>query len=328
MNNIIISQKLEKIKETYKLYKLYKLYNNIIINISLKSLYYKDFSFNEYKYLYNHKYFFNSSSATIIKNSENTFILNVRCTNYSLNNLGESSISNKKVITINTTITLDKFFNIIEKTEWIPDYQDIPYIGIEDIRLFQFNDEQYFIGARYNTNTNKMEIVSNKYEINKDFIPLFIKPNFKTEYTTEKNWVFFNNNNDINVIYRWFPIYICKINYETQKLNIIKINHNVPKFFSKLRGSTNGIDYDNKIWFISHVQISGCYLHIFVVFNKDNMELLGYSNYFNFEKKKVEYCIGLITNNNNFIITYSTLDKTTKLCVLSIEFVNKLIKYL
>jgi hypothetical protein len=309
-------------KELYKLY--YKINNNLILNC----IYYKNLSFTENKEISNKIYNFNSSSATIIKTPNQNFLLNVRNINYFLDKNGQSIMNgSNKIVTINTTIILDSFFNIIEKKDWIPYYQDIPYIGIEDIRLFNFNNEIFFIGCSYNKNSNKVEIVSNKYEINNDFIPLFIKPNFVTNLVTEKNWVFFNNNNDINVIYKWSPIYICKINYETCKLELVNTNSQVPDFFSKLRGSTNGIDYDNKIWFICHIQIFGCYLHIFVVFDK-NMKLLGYSNFFNFEKKKVEYCIGMITNNNNFIITYSTLDKTTKLCIFPFIFVNNLIQYL
>jgi hypothetical protein len=56
------------------------------------------------------------------------------------------------------------------------------------------------------------------------------------------------------------------------------------------------------------------------------MNLLGYTEPFKFENKVVEYCIGLALNeDNNFIITYSTLDKTTKLIVLDKDYVNSLI---
>ena len=69
------------------------------------------------------------------------------------------------------------------------------------------------------------------------------------------------------------------------------------------------------------------YTHSFVVFDK-NMNLLGYSNPFNFENCMVEFCIGMEISNNNFIISYSTLDSTTKLAVFSPNYVNSLINYI
>ena len=70
------------------------------------------------------------------------------------------------------------------------------------------------------------------------------------------------------------------------------------------------------------------YLHNFVVFDK-NMNLLGYSKSFNFENNIVEFCIGMeIGIRNNFVITYSTLDSSTKLVVFTPDYVNSLINYI
>jgi len=96
---------------------------------------------------------------------------------------------------------------------------------------------------------------------------------------------------------------------------------------------TNGVLYDNKIWFIVHQQntIPGefkSYEHNIVVFDK-YMKILGYSNNFKFENALVEFCIGIeITYNNNFVITYSTLDSTSKLAVFTPEYINSLIQYI
>ena len=304
---------------------LSKINKNIIINC----IFCKNFSFETII----KKNMFNSSSSSIIKHPflKDKFILNTRLVNYYLKIDGSSINNYKKTITYNCIFILNNFFNI-ESSKILNTFYDLktPYIGVEDIRLFIFNNEIYFIGSAYNKNTEKISIVSNKYNLNNDkYNSIFITPSFKTTNNWEKNWVFFNNNNELNVIYKWKPLYICKINYNTQKLDLIKENNNVPEIFNKFRGSTNGIEYDNKIWFIVHIQNKlfenkKYYTHFFVCFNK-NMELLGYSNEFNFENNIVEFCIGLIINNNNFVITYSTLDKTTKMCVLSNSYVNSLI---
>jgi len=147
-----------------------------------------------------------------------------------------------------------------------------------------------------------------------------------------KNWVFFNYKNNLNIIYKWFPIYICKIDYNKNLLILIQVIHNLPPIFQKFRGSTNGIEYDNKFWFIVHTQDrlndDVNYYHYFVIFDK-NMKLLGYSNSFKFENYCVEFCIGMVIDyDNHFVITYSTLDSTTKIAIFSAEYINSLIHYI
>jgi hypothetical protein len=173
-------------------------------------------------------------------------------------------------------------------------------------------------------------MVSNKFTLFESYMPKIIEPTFATSFDWEKNWVFFKNNNKLNIIYKWSPIYICEIDYDSGKLNLIKSIENVPPIFNKFRGSTCGIEYDDKIWFIVHQQniitndiIS--YEHNFVVFNK-NMKLHGYSNAFKFQNVTVEFCVGLeLTYNNNFVITYSTLDSTSNLIVVSPDYVKRLL---
>ena len=306
-----------------------KLLSKINKNVTNNCIFYKNFSFDTII----KKKMFNSSSSSIIRHPflKDKFILNTRLVNYHLKSDGSSVNNYKKTITYNCIFILNNFFNI-ESSKILNTFYDFksPYIGVEDIRLFNFNNEIYFIGSAYNKDTEKISVVSNKYNLNNDkYNTIFITPSFKTTNNWEKNWVFFNNNNELNVIYKWKPLCICKINYNTQKLDLIKENNNVPEIFNKFRGSTNGVEYNNKIWFIVHIQnklfeTKKYYTHVFVCFNK-NMELLGYSNEFNFENNIVEFCIGLMINNNNFVITYSTLDKTTKLCVLSSNYVNSLI---
>lgn len=309
---------------------------NIHINITKKSLFYKNLSFIFNAKLKSKNYLFNSSSATIINNPhvDNRYILNVRIVNYSLNKNGSNSHNYDKTITLNKIIVLDNFFNPVAEKNLKTEFNNESYNGVEDVRLFSFNNKIYYIGSAFNINTNNIEIVSDIFDFYNDYQYNlnFIKPTFQTSNSCEKNWVFLkNNNNELNVVYKWNPIYICKIDYETKTLNLVKENNNIPGFFNKIRGSTNGVEYDNKIWFIVHFQKNvnnnskNAYLHNLVVFDKD-MNLLGYSKSFNFENNLVEYCIGMEVNSkNNFVITYSTLDKTTKLAVFSSFFIYSLI---
>ena len=330
INNLTITKKDNKSKY------LIKLINNIIENpIIYQSIFNKNISFKfdeiiENKSIPNSFY---SSSSTIIRHPhfDDKYILNIRCVNYYINTNGNSSINDNKIVfTHNIVIILDKYFHIISKTKTMPQNINSKYIGIEDIRLFNFKNKIYYIGSSFDKTTNKIRITSNEYVLENNYNLNFITPTFKTNFNWEKNWVFFENNDDMFIIYKWYPLSICKINYNNNNLDLIK-TINVPQEFKNFRGSTNGVLFDNKIWFIVHSQIQinnkKHYYHYFVVFN-NNLSIYGYSKMFKFENYIVEYSIGMeVTYNNNFVITYSTLDSTTKLLVLLPDYINELLIY-
>jgi len=317
-------------------------------NIINHSIYYKNFSFDYNVKINGVFYKMQSSSPSIIRypssssssviNNEIKYVLNIRLINYYINDNGISVNHNGiNVLTLNKILYLDKHFNVCDKY-WIPikPRNNIQYNGIEDVRLFNYNNQIYYIGSYYDN--NKIGIVSAPINILSS--PIYklnwIEPNFNTSNNWEKNWVFFEYNNlkisanKLCIIYKWKPLYICQINYEpySNKLNLIKVNNKVPKLFYKFRGSTNGVTYDNKIWFITHFHhiIGGIrkYLHCFIVFDLD-MNLIGYSSPFNFRNRLIEFCIGMIENNHNFIITYSVLDKTSELMVVPISNIQSII---
>jgi hypothetical protein len=308
----------------------------INFNITKKSLFYKDFSHTTKQMLNNVSYNLLSSSSSIVNHPvfDDRYILIVRNVNYIIDKIANTHNLNQNTVTFNKIIVLNKYFNVIREFFLETPFQNTPYIGIEDVRFFVHDNSIYYIGSYCHEIDQRIKIVSGIYNINDTkLLPNIITPSFQTNNNWEKNWVFFNNNGDLNIIYKWKPLYICKINYDTKQLDLIQNNDNVPKFFKLFRGSTNGVDYDNKIWFIVHyakkLNDKNCYLHVFVVFDKQ-MNLLGYSNPFKFKDCIIEYCIGMTINKNtnNFIITYSLLDRSTNLIVLSPSFISSLITYI
>lgn len=310
--------------------------NYPIIN---KKTYFKDFTIN-FKDNIDHNLndnkkvsnFFNSSSSSIIKLNDlnNNYLINMRCVNYNLDTNGESSIKSENDVTFTSNILLivDSKFKILKKSIIYPEIDDIPYIGIEDIRIINFDDKIFYIGSSFNKLTNKVQITSYEYSLNENFKINFIEPSFITDNLWEKNWVFFVNDSELLVIYKWNPIYICKIDYEKNNLNLFNVIES-PDFFSEFRGSTNGILFNDKFWFIVHSRVKNnnnkySYYHSFVVLNK-NLTIFGYSKKFKFEKYLVEYCIGMEIDDFNFIILYSKLDKTTALITLDKNFISSLI---
>ena len=308
----------------------------INFNITKNSLFYKDFSHRSKQKINDNIYNLLSSSSSIINHPDfdDRYILIVRNLNYIIDKNANTHNLNENIVTFNKIIVLNKYFHTIREFFLETPFQNVPYIGVEDVRFFVHDNAIYYIGSYCDEMDQRIKIVSGIYDINDTkLIPNIITPSFHTNNNWEKNWVFFNNNGDLNIIYKWKPLYICKINYDTKKLDLLNTNDNVPAFFNMFRGSTNGIDYDNKIWFIVHyskkINDKNCYLHVFVVFDKQ-MNLLGYSNPFKFKNCIIEYCIGMTINKNtnNFIITYSLLDRSSNLIVLSHSFINSLIIYL
>lgn len=308
-------------------------------NLRQQCIYYKPFSFQYITTINGTRYRMQSSSASIIKTTvptipDATYMMNVRLVNYHLTHNGEAINHNggDKIMTLNKILYLNKWFEICGEY-WVPMLpRNVKYNGIEDVRLMSAvaTDEApalYYIGS-YALNDNKVGIVSNITTTDAPiYQPLLITPAFKTDNNWEKNWVFFNMLPALTtpyIIYKWSPLYICQI--KDTALELIKSIDTMPPIFAQFRGSTNGVNYGNRIWFITHfhhfVGNVRKYLHCFVVFNND-MELLGYSNPFNFCDKAVEYCIGMVENNDNFIITFSTLDKTTELMVIPINYIAR-----
>jgi hypothetical protein len=63
-----------------------------------------------------------------------------------------------------------------------------------------------------------------------------------------------------------------------------------------------------------------------VVFD-DSMNLLGYSAPFKFHIEPIEYCLGLVVEDERVIITYSVWDRETKLGIYDKKYIDSIIKY-
>jgi hypothetical protein len=102
-----------------------------------------------------------------------------------------------------------------------------------------------------------------------------------------------------------------------------------PPICKLMRGSTNGVNINNEIWFITHLvshEQKRHYYHMFVVLNVETFNVKRYSIPFTFEKKNIEYTLGFVFNKktNNFLIGYSTMDRTTNYMEVSKENIDKL----
>ena len=298
---------------------------------------------------------FYSSSSCLIKKDNLNYLMNIRYINYQITNDGiyvidgiknENNIDNKNIITLNKFVELDSKFNIIRdffiqddltnennidinNKTYTEDFSKKKYIGIEDLKIFNFENKTFFIGTDYNYQIGKIGISYGiyDYDIKNKLNIIQLQQNFLNT-NCEKNWVFTTLNDELKIIYKWSPLVICEI----QENNIVPIIFkNMPNFFSIIRGSTcESIDSEtgNK-WFICHFvshENPRRYYHIFVLFD-NNLNLLKYSGPFKFENQAIEYCLSLLIENDKILINYSTWDKTTQIGIYDKKYIQSLLLY-
>ena len=289
---------------------------------------------------------FISSSSCLIKNKNNDgYLLNIRYVNYLIQDNGNYINCEKNIITSNQFIELDQKLNII-KNDWMNlTYDGRLYVGIEDIKIFYDKNKENikYIGTGFHSN-NTIGIVSGIYDVNsKNFQINELKQNFNNT-SCEKNWIFVNYNDDECVIYDWYPLKICKID-ENNMLKIVETK-NMPKIYSKVRGSTCGFNYvkklgnnyngniqisieETEIWFVSHIvsyEKPRHYYHIISVFDS-NMNLLRYSAPFKFEGECIEYSLSIVVEDEQVLINYSVWDRTTRIGIYEKQYIESLLKY-
>jgi tetratricopeptide (TPR) repeat protein len=274
---------------------------------------------------------FVSSSPTMCLSNEE-LIVNTRFVNYIINEKGEY-INKEKIHTINvvTKYGINDLDNITKKQEFIMNYNkkyDSLYLGLEDVRIIQHDNKIHYSSNR-GLKMGNMEVEYGVIDLeNPDKIHSTLMK-IKNQNQIEKNWVLFENNEkQLKMIYRWNPLTIGNIvPIQGKETNIgsngispiskmeITDEIDTPHFFKWLRGSTNGINIGNEIWFLCHLvsyEERRFYYHCIVVLDSKTMKLKKYTKLFTFEKSPVEYTLGMVLIDETLLIGYSIMDKETK----------------
>jgi tetratricopeptide (TPR) repeat protein len=284
---------------------------------------------NSQKYLFS----FKSSTCSIIRNPyDEGYLLNIRYHNYSLKDNGyvielpeNYNQEVRPTVTQNQLIILNNEFDVVSShiTPLVVK-QSKKLIGIEDVRLFYCEKEDKILTI--GTSTHDIHDVSISqgtfdYPTKSYSHPVNIRQTFK-ESGCEKNWVYVNYKGDTHIIYNWSPLRICKIN-DDNELYLIE-EKNTPIYFSHLRGSTCGFNYNNEIWFIQHIvshENPRSYYHVITVFDK-SMNLLRYSAPFKFSDNPIEYCLSIIVEHERILINYSTWDRTSQIGIYDKKYLE------
>lgn len=279
-----------------------------------------------------------SSSSCLCLFSQNNakYAMNIRYVNYHITENGSYTNCEKNIITGNKYVELDDDFNIIKSKMFDIVYDNRLYVGVEDIKIFQDveTNQLKYIGTGLHKN-NYLGIVSGDYDVDKPELNVIELCQKKYDTQCEKNWVYVDYKNSTHLIYKWFPLQICKINPMTNTLEFLEEKPMI-KYFDNIRGSTCGFKYTNtkqssetEIWFIQHIvsyESPRHYYHVISVFD-ENMDLLRYSAPFKFVGEPIEYCLSIVVEDDRVIINYSVWDRTTQIGVYDKNYIDSLLKY-
>lgn len=303
--------------DTQSLLSNFKFYDNILQTKKLITL---NNSFE--KEINNELINFVSSSSCMIPN-EDGYSMNLRYVNYNITSNGSYTNCEKHIITLNKYIEFDNSFNIKEEKLMDFNFDNRLYIGVEDVKIYREKRENnlLYIGTQYHKN-NTIGIGAGSYDIynnylnGNDIVPNFINTG------CEKNWVYVEYKGETHIIYSWSPLRICKIN-DDNELYVVE-EREISIYFSHLRGSSCGFNYNNEIWFIQHIvshESPRYYYHVITVFDKD-MKLLRYSAPFKFSDNPIEFCLSIIVENERVLINYSTWDRTSQIGIYDKKYLE------
>jgi len=279
--------------------------------------------------------YYNASSPSLIQ-INNKLIMNVRYVSYKLCLPNayywtpEWKHGRQLLKTLNVWYYVDENLNIISEGKHMDNnLEDLKSLdtscinGLEDLRLIEFNNKIYYF-ATSNEYSHEIKIIHGEYDYeNGKFVnnKIMNTPSYKY---CEKNWTPILRNNQLEIIYKWYPLTFAEIN--NNMLNFYE-KKETPLIFKYFKGSTPFIQYDNELWCVVHSTIETqprVYLHYIVIFDK-NYNLLRYSLPFSFIKNNVEFCLGFMIKNKNLFFTFSQFDchsTCLKTSLDNITFIN------
>jgi predicted GH43/DUF377 family glycosyl hydrolase len=336
INNSCLDEQKHFIHKYNTLWVNYDVYNYPILVFKKK----KDFSNKTQKKLLGNDYVFNSSAPTIVEIPNNRYLINLRWATYKYDENGTwhdlNSFIHKNPKSLNSRFIVDKNFNKINEETFLEEnievQKDSHFDGLEDIRIFKFNELYYYSATVFDEKREIISISIDTYNINDSSYKLTKNIILPTMYDLnkikiwEKNWSFLQYKGKLCVVYNWFPLQIATIDKKKSELSILDIKYNMPDYFKDTRGNTCGYIKKNEIWFIVHKAKGRNYLHFFAIFDL-NMNLLRYSELFKFGGFVIEFCLSLIVKDNELIISYSLLDCQSIIATYDLTYINNSIKW-
>ena len=261
---------------------------------------------------------------------------------YHFNN-GQRLIENKNMLSeLDGETLMPSSYREIEETIDLPVKEgDILSKGLEDIRLYAHGGGVKYIAATVGYSpSGKCRMVMGDYDVDGAAIrtsQLVQPPN---DTWAEKNWIPIIRTNKLLLgdgtiinqeeelfIYKWSPLEIGRVEKRdvpgkdgedglTDKEEMaLTIVHSYPMsmpLFSKIRGSTIFQEVEDGLLGIVHYSEEHAprhYYHMLVLLEKDSFMLKRYSETFCFQKLGVEFCIGMLVRETDYVFWISRHDR-------------------
>ena len=299
---------------------------------------------------------FTASTPSIVKTASGDYVVCQRYVNYKIDDKG-GYVNQEKIQTINVIARFNS--DLTQKVdEHIMDYDtnfDGRYVGLEDVRLFVDASGALKFNANRGLSGGVMMIEHGEIKGSSTESGFIVKPQPRM---IEKNWVLFTHENRTKLVYDWSPLTIGNLlqvpNEQTVGDNPSfsdnialqswrfrdDVQHKMPPIFKHVRGSTNGVQIGNEIWFLCHLvsyEDRRYYYHLFVMLDAETLELKRYTCLFTFDGEKVEYSLGFVvrgkswersgeaTFGDRLLISYSRMDREPDYLEVPIAEIEKLV---
>lgn len=199
------------------------------------------------------------------------------------------------------------------------------FMGTEDPRLFRMNSGEirvFWTSWEYAKHLGEgSRIVSGVLDVASGVVTLDHLFQSPLDNFLEKNWVAFQPSGEeaLRMVYGWHPLRVGTV----QKSPAAHTSHlrldgeaPTPSSFQHIRGSSSGVFYKGKLWFLVHGTTwhkgpGPTYYHRMVVVNADTLSLDRYTHPFRLETAKVpvEFSLGIaIDAHDRLSIAYSVFD--------------------
>lgn len=278
---------------------------------------------------------YHASSCSLIPYNGN-MLINTRYVNYKIEGSNYISKSSDNIIKTKNGFTyLNKPYYAVEAPSMMNEELSDVFLsnvqGLEDLRLFSFNNKLHFTASSKIVSDNgQINMVLGDYNLDNKTIHniSFIKSPFNK--SCEKNWIFIpqavattsvitTHKDKMNFIYNWYPYQIGSVNGEELQIHT---THTMPSFFSRVRGSSNVCEFDNKLWCVVHIvrySSPRVYYHMLVCLNKTTLLPEKCSVPFCFAKLEIEYCLGLHIQDGKALFIFSHNDSNPGLITIPIQ---------
>ena len=269
---------------------------------------------------------YNRCNPNMVKTSEGYDII-IRLVNYTIENDHDykTIIPNSCINTQNIIAKYNKNLDLISY-KIIKDSTDrkiyTSFItGFEDMRQVIIDNKKYATASCADSNSQGIpETVLLKLDNNIITSCKRLEPTFETSRRKEKNWLPFENNGNLQVIYKNFPFTIHEINTNTGNYKAV-IQKNTEKIMESFRGSAGPIKYKNGYLYIVHQASYGdnwLYTSRWVLVTEENIK---FSDEFYFLKKGIEFACGLCWSHidNEVLVGCSVRDLEANCITIKLE---------